>query len=265
MCGSGLSGATLGNHLTHEVNLPGFCPAVEPERLLQRLRPVALGPGAARAFVARSRNPSDPSVGDARSLPACYMATNVPTDILEKSKRISIGQIFERPTFMQAPVKLHDVSATWANVYDAGTGIGIGGDQADFVESVLRKDGPWGQFPHPMFGTRTFANTQMNRGRLFGAPKKKPPCGGFELILFVVNLYALAPISATKRRRATGIVRSPERSINRRDCLNQERLHGKHLQCYFQGVTGGTAQGPSTSTVVKSAGETISRYSMSFE
>jgi hypothetical protein len=40
---------------------------------------------------------------------------------------------------------------------------------------------------------------------------------------------------------------------------------GMTQRAYFQGVNGGTSQGASASTVLKSAGLTISRYSMSGE
>jgi hypothetical protein len=39
------------------------------------------------------------------------MATNVPIDILEKSKRNSAALILKRPTFMHARIEPHDVSA----------------------------------------------------------------------------------------------------------------------------------------------------------
>jgi hypothetical protein len=46
------------------------------------------------------------------------MATNVPIDILEKSKRKSAREIMKRPTFMHASVKPHDVSAVRVIDYD---------------------------------------------------------------------------------------------------------------------------------------------------
>ncbi len=100
-----------GNHLTREVNLPGFCPAVEPERRRRRLRPVALGPDAARKKLICGRNPSDPSVGDSRSLPDLYVATNVPTIFLAKSMGKNRIALCKRPNFMQVRLQLHDVSA----------------------------------------------------------------------------------------------------------------------------------------------------------
>jgi hypothetical protein len=46
------------------------------------------------------------------------MATNVPIDILEKSKRKSARQMLKRPTFMHARIKSHDVSAVPVIDYD---------------------------------------------------------------------------------------------------------------------------------------------------